>query len=173
MWSFFETVRNRHSVRRYEPGMSVEHEKLHAILETATAAPSAGDLQAYRIFVVTDAERREQLVQFSPRHAFIAEAPVCMVFCADPQRSIATFGEQAGKMFAIQDTTIVASYAQLAAVAAGLASAWVGSFVSQGIADLLEIPAAVEPISLITIGYPAELPELTPRRALTEIVDFL
>ena len=173
MWSFFETVRNRHSVRRYEPGMEVEHEKLHAILETATAAPSAGDLQAYRIFVVTDAAQRQELVKFSPRHEFIAEAPVCMVFCADPQRSIATFGEQAGKLFAMQDTTIVASYAQLAAVAAGLASAWVGAFEAQGIADLLQLPAAVEPISLITIGYPAELPELTPRRALTEIVDFL
>ena len=46
MWDFFETVRHRHSVRRYQPRMPVEDEKLHAILETACAAPSAGDLQA-------------------------------------------------------------------------------------------------------------------------------
>jgi len=159
MWSFFETVRNRHSVRRYEPDMEVEHEKLHAILETATAAPSA--------------VQREGLVKFSPRHDFIAQAPVCMIFCADPPRSIATFGEQAGKLFAMQDTTIVASYAQLAAVAAGLASAWVGAFEAEGIAELLDLPAGLEPMALITIGYPAELPELTPRLPLTEIVDFL
>lgn len=173
MWSFFETVRNRHSVRRYEPDMEVEREKLHAILETATAAPSAGDLQSYRIYVVTDAAQRQGLVKFSPRHEFIAEAPVCMVFCADPQRSVATFGERAGKLFAMQDATIVASYAQLAAVAAGLASAWVGAFESAGITKLLDLPAAIEPMALITIGYPAELPELTPRLALAEIVDFL
>jgi len=173
MWSFFETVRNRHSVRRYEPDMEVEREKLHAILETATAAPSAGDLQAYQIFVVTDAVQRQNLVEFSPRHEFIAEAPVCIVFCADPQRSVDRFGEQAGKLFAMQDTTIVASYAQLAAVAAGLASAWIGDFEAKGVAALLGLPAKVEPIALITVGYPAELPELTPRVPLTEIVEFL
>ncbi|MEL0082384.1 MAG: nitroreductase family protein [Gammaproteobacteria bacterium] len=173
MWSFFETVRHRHSVRRYEPDMEVEQEKLHAILETATAAPSAGDLQAYRIFVVTDAVQRAALVEFSSRHEFITQAPVCMVFCADPQRSIATFGEESGRVFSMQDTTIVASYAQLAAVAAGLASAWVGSFESDGISECLQLPDGLEPVALITIGYPAELPELTPRRPLTEIVDYL
>jgi nitroreductase len=173
MWSFFETVRNRHSVRRYETDIKVEHEKLHAILETATAAPSAGDLQAYRIYVVTDLQQRQGLVDCAPGQEFIALAPVCMVFCADPQRSIATFGEQAGNLFAVQDATIVAAYAQLAVVAAGLASAWVGAFDSAKVAGLLELPVGIEPMALITIGYPAELAELTPRRPLTEIVDFL
>ena len=46
MWDFFETVRHRHSVRKYQPDMPVETEKLHAILEMACAAPSAGDLQS-------------------------------------------------------------------------------------------------------------------------------
>ena len=38
MWDFFETVRHRHSVRKYQPDMPVETEKLHAILEMACAA---------------------------------------------------------------------------------------------------------------------------------------
>ncbi len=173
MWSFFETVRNRHSVRRYESQMPVEQEKLHAILETATAAPSAGDLQSYRIFVVTDLSQRQQLVKGAANNEFIAEAPVCMVFCADPQRAVASFGEQSGQLFAVQDATIVASYAQLAAVAAGLASAWVGDFDGSAVSQLLELPDSVEPIALITVGYPAELPELTPRLPLTDVVDFL
>jgi nitroreductase len=32
MWDFFETVRHRHSIRKYQPDMPVEPEKLHAIL---------------------------------------------------------------------------------------------------------------------------------------------
>ncbi len=172
MWSFFETVRNRHSVRRYEPGMPVEQEKLHAILETATAAPSAGDLQSYRIIVISDQQLREQLLACTPRHSFIAEAPVCMVFCADPASSVKTFGEHAGKLFAVQDATIVASYAQLAAVAAGLASAWVGAFEAEPLHQLLNLPADLQPIAIIPVGYPAELPELTPRRPLTEIIEY-
>ena len=173
MWSFFETVRNRHSVRRYESQMSVEQEKLHAILEAATAAPSAGDLQSYRILVVTDLSQRQQLVECAVNNDFIAQAPVCMVFCADPKRAVEAFGEASGHLFAIQDATIVASYAQLAAVAAGLASAWVGDFEAAGVSKLLQLPKGIEPMALITIGYPAELPELTPRLPLTEVVDFL
>jgi len=53
MWDFFETVRHRHSVRRYQSDMPVEDEKLHAVLETACAAPSSGDLQAYKIMPYT------------------------------------------------------------------------------------------------------------------------
>ena len=29
MWDFFETVRNRHSIRKYQADMPVEIEKLH------------------------------------------------------------------------------------------------------------------------------------------------
>ena len=173
MWSFFETVRNRHSVRRYESQMPVEQEKLHAILETATAAPSAGDFQSYRILVVTDLGQRQQLVECAANNEFIVEAPVCMVFCTDPKRAVEAFGEESGQLFAIQDATIVASYAQLAAVAAGLASAWVGDFEAAAVAKLLELPKDIEPMALITVGYPAELPELTPRLPLTDVVDFL
>jgi nitroreductase len=42
MWDFFETVRHRHSIRKYQPDMPVEPEKLHAILEMACAAPIGG-----------------------------------------------------------------------------------------------------------------------------------
>ena len=63
MWDFFETVRHRHSIRKYQPDMPVETAKLHAILEMACAAPSAGDLQAYRIIVVRDADERRALYQ--------------------------------------------------------------------------------------------------------------
>ncbi|MCU0807200.1 MAG: nitroreductase family protein, partial [Candidatus Contendobacter sp.] len=76
MWDFFETVRHRHSIRKYQPDMPVETEKLHAILEMACAAPSAGDLQSYRIVVVRDLAERQALVQVAHEQAFIAEAPV-------------------------------------------------------------------------------------------------
>ena len=87
MWDFFTTVRHRHSVRRYQPDLEVERQKLHGILEMACAAPSAGDLQSYRIIVVTDGAERTALRTAASDQAFVAEAPVCLVFCADPERS--------------------------------------------------------------------------------------
>ena len=61
MWDFFGTVRHRHSVRKYQTDIAVEREKLHAILEMACAAPSAGDLQAYQIIVVSTPAERDGL----------------------------------------------------------------------------------------------------------------
>jgi nitroreductase len=170
MWDFFATVRHRHSVRKYQPDMPVEAEKLHAILEMASAAPSAGDLQAYRIVVVQDAAAREALGHAAHEQVFLSAAPVCLVFCADPKRSAQVFGERGARLYALQDATIAAAYAQLAIVAAGLGSIWIGYFDETRVRDILDLEPELLPIALLGLGYPAELPEASPRRRLDEIV---
>ena len=117
MWDFFATVRHRHSVRKYQADMPVEREKLHAILEMACAAPSAGDLQAYHIEVVTAQSERDALRAAAGDQAFISEAPVCLVFCTDAARSAQRYGARGETLYAVQDATIAAAYAQLAIVA--------------------------------------------------------
>jgi nitroreductase len=170
MWDFFETVRHRHSIRKYLTDRPVETEKLHALLEMACAAPSAGDLQSYRIVVATEQPVREAIRRISDDQAFISEAPVCLIFCSEPQRAAEKFGDRGRELYALQDTTIAAAYAQLATVAAGLASTWVGAFDAQALKELLQLPPDTEPVALLSLGYPAELPEPSPRRPLQDIV---
>lgn len=172
MWDFFSTVRHRHSVRRYQSDMAVETEKLHAILEMASAAPSAGDLQAYHIYVVTDPRERAALSGAAGDQAFIAQAPVCLVFCADPRCSEEKYGTRGKSLYALQDATIAAAYAQLAVVAAGLGSTWVGAFDDAAVAAVVGVRPGLVPVSLLALGYPAELPEPTPRRPLDDVVTF-
>ena len=172
MWDFFETVRFRHSVRKYQSDMPVEEQKLHAILETACAAPSAGDLQSYQIIVVRDQREREALGKASGDQCFVSEAPVCLVFCTDAKRSAQQFGERGKNLYAIQDATIAAAYAQLAIVAAGMGSTWVGDFDEQAAAQQLGLENGMVPVALLSLGYPAELPEATPRRRLDEMVQY-
>ncbi|HHL45914.1 MAG TPA: nitroreductase [Gammaproteobacteria bacterium] len=170
MWDFFETVRHRHSIRKYQAETPVETEKLNAILEMACAAPSAGDLQAYHITVVHSEQVRKQLAGAAPRQQFLAEAPVLLVFSAEPVRSAELFGERGANIYALQDTTIAATYAQLAVVAAGMASTWVGDFDEQQVREILGLEADQIPLSILSIGYPAEVAELSPRRHLDELV---
>lgn len=172
MWDFFATVRHRHSIRKYL-NRPVEKEKLHAILEMACAAPSAGDLQSYRIIAVTTPERLAALGAVADEQSFISEAPVCLVFCTDPERAATRFNDRGRRLYALQDATIAAAYAQLAVVAAGLGSTWVGAFDEERLAGALDLPAGLEPIALLSIGYPAELPEPTPRRPLSDVVTYL
>ena len=171
MWDFFETVRHRHSVRLYQSDMPVEEEKLHAILETACAAPSAGDLQAYKIVVVSNDDERSRLAKAAGDQPFLSQAPVTLVFCTDPARSGDKYGERGEKLYALQDATIAASYAQLAVVAAGMGSTWVGYFDNAEVAELLDLEPGLEPVAMLAVGYPAELPESTPRRPLGEVVE--
>ena len=173
MWDFFETVRHRHSVRRYQSDMPVEPEKLHAILETACAAPSAGDLQAYRIMVVTNADKRRALAKAAGEQSCVAEAPVCLVFCADPNRSAQQYGDRGRSLYALQDTTIAAAYTQLAIVAAGMASIWIGDFEETGVRQTLSLDEQLIPIAMLSLGYPAELPEPTPRRRIDDVVQYV
>ncbi len=172
MWDFFTTVRHRHSVRKYQADMPVEREKLHAVLEMACAAPSAGDLQAYHIEVVTAQSDRDNLRAAAENQAFISEAPVCLVFCSDAARSAQRFGARGETLYAVQDATIAAAYAQLAIVAAGMGSTWVGNFDAARVRTSLNIPATLTPVALLSVGYPAELPEMTGRRRIDEMVKY-
>ncbi|CAK0744430.1 putative NADH dehydrogenase/NAD(P)H nitroreductase AF_0226 [Gammaproteobacteria bacterium] len=172
MLDFFATVRHRHSVRSYHADLPVEPEKLHAILEAACAAPSAGDLQAYRIVVVNRQSERNALRRIANDQAFISEAPISLVFCAEPRRSAERFGERGAHLYALQDATIAAAYAQLAIVAAGLGSTWVGYFDEAELVRLLELDEGVVPVALLSIGYPAELPDPTGRRPMGEVVSY-
>lgn len=170
MWDFFETVRHRHSIRKYQSDMPVESEKLHAILEMACAAPSAGDAQPYQIIVVKNRAQRITLERAAHNQDFIVEAPICLVFCADPSRSARKFGERGAKLYALQDATIAAAYAQLAVVAAGMGSTWVGQFDEAQVRSALDLEPGLIPIALLSLGYPAELPTPSPRRRMEDVV---
>jgi len=173
MGDFFATIRQRHSVREYQSDMPVESNKLHAILESACAAPSAGDLQSYRIVVVSDREVRRALGEAATHQEFLAQAPLCLAFGADGLRARAKYGDRGAELYAIQDATIAAAYAQLACVAAGLATTWVGYFDEQEVQAVLDLEPEVRPIALLTVGYAAEIPTDSPRRPIAEVVSYL
>ncbi|MEM0360622.1 MAG: nitroreductase family protein [Candidatus Diapherotrites archaeon] len=166
---FFETVLQRHSVRKFQE-KTVEKEKLQKILETANSAPSAGNLQAYKIVVVEKKELKEKLSFAAFGQKFLVQAPLLLVFCSLPEKSEQRYGAR-GSLYSIQDATIAASYAQLAATALGLASVWVGAFDEEEVSKALNLEENMAPISIIPIGYAAEKPFRAPRKSLKELVE--
>jgi nitroreductase len=166
---FFDVVDRRRSVRAYGKP-AIESDELERILATARLAPSAGDVQAYQIAVVGKRETKAALADAAFAQDFIAEAPTVLVFCANPPLSEATYGRRGALLYCIQDATIAACYAQLAATALGLASCWVGAFDEARVADALGLPASLRPVAIMPMGYAAEAPDRPPRRPLEEIV---
>lgn len=166
---FFDVVKSRHSVRAFA-STPIERDKVKAILEAANRAPSAGNLQAYEIYLVTRDRDRSTLARAALEQWFIAQAPVVLVFCAHPDRSAQRYRERGVRLYSIQDATIACAFAMLAATASGLATVWVGAFDDDSVRRAIRAPAGIVPVAILPVGYAAEKPEITPRRRLNDLV---
>ena len=166
---FFEVIQKRRSVRVFS-SQPVAEEHLQQILQAANQAPSAGNLQAYEIYLIKDAHNKEALAECALGQNFLSQAPVVLAFCTHARRSQAKYEDRGVALYTIQDTTIACTFAMLAATALGLASVWVGAFDEGAAHQIIGSPPGVVPIALLPVGYAAEEPAERPRRRLEELV---
>lgn len=168
---FDEVIARRHSVRKYSP-QDILPEDLERILEATIQAPSAGNLQAYRIFAIRDPSKKASISACAFNQEFIKDASVILVFAADPDASFSEYGERGSTLYCIQDATIAATFAILKATDLGYSTAWIGSFDGR---KLLQSVGArgVMPVAIVLVGKGAEKPLSTPRKSLKDIVDYI
>lgn len=169
---FEELIKVRRSIRAFQP-IPVEDEKLRKILIAANLAPSAGNLQAYEIYVVKDQKVKARLARAAFDQEFISEAPIVLVFCANPLRSSIRYGRRGEELYSVQDATIATTFAMLMATNLGLGNVWVGAFDDEEVRRVLKLPKFLRPIAILPIGYPAERPEFVGRRSLEDIVHYI
>jgi nitroreductase len=166
---FFDVLKTRQSIRSYR-NWPVEEEKLALILEAINSAPSAGNLQAYEIYLIRSEEKRQALARASLGQNFISSAPVVLVFGAHPARSAGEYGQRGRMLYATQDASIACTYGMLTASAIGLATVWVGAFADEKVRDVIGAPEGVIPVAILPIGYAAERPSRTSRRNLEDVL---
>ena len=169
---FSEIVRQRRMVRNYRPE-SVDPDIVDRILAVARRAPSAGFSQGQSFVVVTQAHLRVAIAELAHEPEYVAagfdpwlsRAPVHIVVCTNEAAYRARYSEddKAGAT-GTQDWPVPYWHVDagaalmlllLAAVDEGLAAGFAGSHSLVGIRELLGIPAEVEPIGLVTLGYAA------------------
>jgi nitroreductase len=168
---YFEVIRTRHSIRNFE-SRPVEEEKLSQILDSANCAPSAGNLQAYEIYVVRKVTHRSALARAAGAQGFVLAAPVSLVFCANTARNADRYASRSG-LYATQDATIACTFAMLAATALGLATVWTGAFDPGEVRRLIGAPEHMTPVAILPVGYAAAGPEPRERRTIEDLVHFL
>jgi nitroreductase len=166
---FSDIVRQRRSIRAYNPE-PVKEEQLRSIIEIANLAPSAGNLQAYEIYMVEDQEARKNLARAALGQDFIAQAPLVLVFCAHPRRSSWRYRERGEKLYSVQDATIACTFAMLAAVDQGLGSVWVGAFNQDDVRKIIKAPLEHRPVAILPLGVAAEKPQPSSRRSSSDLV---
>lgn len=152
---FERFLAGRRSVRFYQ-SIPVEKELIEEIIGVTRSAPSAGNLEAWDVVVVTDEGTRELLADAAFSQEHVKNAPLIFVVCANYIRSMSRYGER-GILYAMEDATIAGTYLMLACYAAGLGSCWTGAFDDEMIREILDLPGHARPVSLLTAGYPQEI----------------
>ncbi len=154
--AFFQMLQKRRSIRSFK-SKQIEEFKVSTIIESCDLAPSAGGLQSFEIYAVKGNDKKNLLAKAAMDQMFIPEAPLVLVFCANASRSVHRYGDSS-VLYSLQDATIAAVYAQLAAQALGLSSAWVGAFDENKVSEALGLPDDHKPVAIIPLGYPDEKP---------------
>jgi nitroreductase len=153
-----ETIKNRRSIRKYK-AKEIPQDVLLQVLEAARLAPSGANRQPFHLIVVTDPEKRKELVPLCKNQRFVGEASAFIAGVDDPQQK-----------WNRVDLSIALDHITLAAAENGLGTCWVGAFEPEKMATYLNVPKDKVITVCLAIGYPDEAPEARSRKSMNELV---
>lgn len=168
-----ELIRSRRSTRAFHSGRELSDEQLELLLEGARWAPTAGNVQPWRFFVVGDATLKKRLAEAAWNQGFVRQAPVVIVVCVRLDDAQSSYGPRGETLYCLQDTAAAVQNILLLAETMGLATCWVGAFDERKVASALKLSEQLRPVALIPVGYPAEEPVHPPRKSLGTIVEYM
>jgi len=76
-------IRERRSVKRYDPNFVMPEQDLDQLLELAILSPTSFNIQNWRIVAVTDPEQKQKLRAAAWNQAQVTDASVILLLCAD------------------------------------------------------------------------------------------
>lgn len=163
---FFQLIESRYSVRSYS-NRPVEEEKLRQVLRSAQIAPTAANLQPFRLVVVETKGREEVLSRLYHRDWF-ARAPLIIGICTVASEA---WVRRDGKNYADVDAAIAMDHMVLAAAALGLGACWIAAFDPAVARSLFDLPQGFEPLAFTPLGYATDQPpQDRPRKPLAELI---
>lgn len=199
---FIEAVRRRRMVRQFDTARPLDRDRISAILDLATRAPSAGFSQGWHFLVLDETAARDAFWTATagsrPPDAWLAgmrTAPVLIIPMSDksaylrryaaPDKSASTSatpatGDDQGQWpspYWDIDTGMASVIALLAAVDQGLAGCFFGIPAARlrAVRTAFAVPERLSPIGVMAMGYEADYVRPRParrRRPLNEVVSW-
>jgi nitroreductase len=168
--NFFELIKKRYSARGYK-NIPVEDDKIMQILEAGRLAPSATNAQPVHFIVIKERESLEKIYSAYEREWF-QTAPVVIAICGDENTA---WKHKDGTSYASVDVAIAIDHITLAATELGLGTCWIGAFDRTKAAEILQTPTGINPLFLLSVGYPMDNPDLSRhniRKPMSDILHF-
>ena len=181
----YRVIEERRDVRRGFQSDPIPADVLERVLEAAHRAPSVGFSQPWDFIVISDPGRRARIRDLATRsredfasalpgaraRSFdrlkteaILQTPINIVVTCDPTRGGRhTLGRHAQPQTAVYSSVLAVANLWLAARAEGLGVGWVSFFSERELARELGLPAHLEVVAYLCVGYVSEFgaePEL-------------
>jgi len=196
---FRDIVMSRYATKKFD-GKKVPEEKIRALIELAMYAPSALNLQPWKIKVVTDKAVRQELYPATYSQEQILTCSHLLVFCANPDfGSLIKKADNLMKKYGTPDEVrnmvidlahqftdgmtpdqklcwaqsqvfLALGNAVNGAKSLGFDSCPMGGFDPKEYTRILKIPAPLVPTMLCPVGYAADEPMPKVRFPVNEIV---
>ncbi|MDE7155599.1 MAG: nitroreductase family protein, partial [Muribaculaceae bacterium] len=143
----------------------VSDELLRDLMAKASHAPTTGNMQLYSVIVTRDAEMKRKLAPAHFNQPSVESASVVLTFCADYNRfsqwcrqrkAVPGYDNFQSFIAALLDTALLAQQFNTVAELAGLGCCYLGTttYNAPQIAELLQLPKLVVPVTTLTVGYP-------------------
>lgn len=186
MSAIAETIKSRISANSYDPARPLSDQQISELIELATRAPSAFNLQNWRFVAVRSAQAKGLLLPLAYGQQKIADAAVTFIVCGTlkPHATLpaalkpavdagildqAVFDMWVGAaqgMYsenpalqrdeAIRSGSLAAMTLMLAATGLGLVSTPMIGFDPIAVANTFGLSADEIPVMLVTVGYPGK-----------------
>jgi len=170
---FYDLIRNRESIRNYDPHRPLDRETLHRILEAGRLAPSAVNFQPWKFLAISSAEMLAKVRPCYGREWF-SDAPHILVVVG--YRDQAWVRKYDGYNSLETDLTIAMDHMILAAEYEGVATCWVGAYDPDMLREALALKENEIVYSITPLGYPKagfEKKGNKKRKEFSEIVQYL
>lgn len=177
-----DTLLGRRSIRRYER-RKIEPEKLDFIYQAIRNTPTSYNGQQFSVIAINDQETKEKIYGFTQQKQ-IKTCSTFLVFCLDYHKleiGGAMRGVQApcsertmnGYTVGVIDASMAMMSAVVAAESMGLGCCCIGYARTADpklLSEILGLPKGVSIVCGLTLGYPAETPDLKPKLPLSLVV---
>ena len=183
---FFETVKNRRSVREFEP-TPIPDEDLNQILDAARLAPTSGNQQPWKFVVVRDRSiidelkdacvqrnleaRKARGMEATPEVAERVAEGLQGYFSAPAYVVILTDGESQYPTYNHWDGPMAAGYLMLAARALGYGTVFITDSIPADVTkEVLNIPDRFTRVCITPLGVPVAWPDPPEKKGLEEFI---
>jgi len=163
----FSALLNRRSIRKYSD-KDIPNGEMDKLLKSAMYAPSAMNYQAWQFVVINQREKLDDILKVISHAEMLKSVKAAVLICGD-------LNLEKNIDYIQQNCSAATQNLMLCAHGLGLGSCWIGVYpvkeIISGLQYLFKLPEYVIPISLVSLGYPAENP-VAEDRFKTEKVHF-